>query len=256
MRITSIQLKIKDRSKEEAVEYVMGKLDDAPDSDLLMLPEVWPTGYFSFDHYEKDSEEIDGPLVERICDFAVKKNVHIMAGSFVERDGDNLYNTSLFINPSGEVVARYRKIHLFGYQSDERRLLTAGNEVVVFDTPWGKAGICVCYDLRFPEFFRKMVDEGAKFFLVASAWPHIRLEAWKLFNLARAHENLAYLFSCNCSGVSNGMQFAGHSMFVDPKGIAIASAGDDEAYVSADVDMGYVEEVRKDFSALNDRVFK
>ena len=256
MRITSIQLGMKDRSKEEAVEYVMGKLEDAPDSDLLMLPEMWPTGFFCFDQYEKDSEEIDGPLVAKITDFAVKKNTHIMTGSFVERDGDNLYNTSLFIDPAGEVVARYRKIHLFGYQSDERDLLTAGNEVVVFDTPWGKAGICVCYDLRFPEFFRKMVDMGAKFFLVASAWPHVRLEAWKLFNLVRAHENLAYLFSCNCTGASKGKQYAGHSMFVDPKGIAIASAGDDEGYVSADVNMDYVDEVRNDFSALNDRVFK
>lgn len=256
MRVTSIQLEIKDRTKEESVDYVMRKLEDAPDSDLLLLPEIWPTGYFSFDNYEKDSEELDGPLVAKIAAFAKKKGVHIMTGSFVERDGDDLYNTSLFLNPEGEVVARYRKIHLFGYQSDERRILTPGSDVVVFDTPWGKAGLSTCYDLRFPEFFRKMMEMGATIFLVPSAWPQARLEAWKLFNLARAHENLAYLFSCNCAGASSGKQFAGHSMFVDPKGIPFAAAGDDEAYVSAEVDMSYVDAVREDFSALNDRVFK
>ena len=81
------------------------------------------------------------------------------------------------IDPEGKILARYRKIHLFGYQSEEKKLLTAGKEVVVAPTPWGPAGISTCYDLRFPEFFRKMVDKGATIFLVASAWPLVRLEA-------------------------------------------------------------------------------
>lgn len=256
MRITSIQLEIQDRDKTSAIEYVLGKLDAAPESDLLLLPEIWPTGYFSFDRYKEDSEEIDGPIVTLLKERAVEKGCHIFTGSFVEREGQDLFNTSLLLSPDGEMLARYRKIHLFGYQSDERRLLTAGSEPVVVETPWGKAGLCTCYDLRFPEFFRKMVDQGAKIFLVGSAWPYPRLEAWKLFNRARAHENLAYLFSCNCSGVNRGKQFVGHSMFVDPLGTVFAAAGDGEAYVSAEVDIGRVDHVRKDFSALNDRVFK
>ncbi len=256
MRVTSIQLEIKDRSKEATLEYVLFQLDQSRGSDLILLPEIWPTGYLSFDRYAKDSEPVDGPLVQAMRRKAAEIKAHLFMGSFVERDGDGLYNTSLFLNPKGEILAKYRKIHLFGFQSDERKLLCPGKEIVVTDTPWGKVGLSTCYDLRFPEFYRKMLDLGAKYFLVTSAWPYPRLEAWTLFNKARAHENLAYLFSCNCAGIDRGRQYVGHSMFVDPLGIPIASAGDNETLLSAEVDMGLVDLARKNFTALDDRVFK
>ncbi len=101
-----------------------------------------------------------------------------------------------------------------------------------------------------------MLDEGATFFLVVSAWPKVRQDAWNLFNRARAHENLAYLFSCNCAGMDRGFRYAGHSMFVDPMGEVIEEGGEGECIVTADVDMGRVETVRKEFSALSDRVLK
>ena len=91
-------------------------------------------------------------------------------------------------------------------------------------------------------------------FLVVSAWPHARLDAWRLFNRARAHENLAFLFSCNCAGANEGTQYAGHSMFVDPLGAVLAEGGADECFVSAEVDMGLVESTRMEFPALADRV--
>jgi predicted amidohydrolase len=100
-----------------------------------------------------------------------------------------------------------------------------------------------------------MVELGATSFLVASAWPRVRLEAWSLFNRARALENLACLFSCNCAGANANMEYAGHSMLVDPLGKTIAEGGDGETYVSAEVDTGLVKAVRKDFPALEDRVF-
>jgi predicted amidohydrolase len=256
MRVTSIQLEIRDGTKEDAIAYALRKIDEAPHSDLLLLPEIWPSGYFSFDRYREDSESVDGPLVNLLKETAVSKKVHLLTGSFIERDGEELYNTSLLLDPDGKTLARYRKVHLFGYQSEERRLLAAGTEVVVADTPWGRVGLCTCYDLRFPEFFRKMLDRGVKFFLVASAWPYPRLEAWQLFNRARAHENLAYLFSCNCAGVNRGRQFLGHSMFVDPLGTVIAGGGDGPCFVSSEVDVSLVERTRKDFSALEDRVFR
>jgi predicted amidohydrolase len=101
-----------------------------------------------------------------------------------------------------------------------------------------------------------MVDKGAIFFLVASAWPMARLEAWTLFNRVRAHENLAFLFSCNCVGFDKGHQYAGHSMFVDPLGRTVAEGGEEESILSMEVDMALVDSVRREFSALNDRVFK
>ena len=256
MRVTSIQLEIKERSKEATLDHVLKKMDQASGSDLILLPEIWPTGYFSFDRYAADSEPIDGPTVQAIQKKTAELKTHVFMGSFVEKDGNRLYNTSLLLDVKGKAIARYRKIHLFGYQSDESKLLSRGEQIAVVDTPWGKTGLSTCYDLRFPEFYRKMMEQGARSFLVTSAWPYPRLEAWILFNQARAHENLAYLFSCNCAGINRGKQFAGHSMIVDPLGIAVASGGDGECLVSADVEMELVDQVRKDFSALNDRVFK
>lgn len=256
MRITSIQLEIKERSKEKALEHVLHLLEASPPSDLILLPEMWTCGYFSFDRYQRDSESLDGPVVRALREKASELSAYLLMGSIVEREEQDLFNTTLLLDPRGQAISKYRKIHLFGYHSEERRLLKPGREVAVATTPWGKAGLSTCYDLRFPEFYRKMVDEGATFFLVVSAWPKVRQEAWTLFNRARAHENLAYLFSCNCAGMDGGSQYAGHSMFVDPMGEVIAEGGDGECIVTADVDMAGVEIVRKEFSALNDRVFK
>ena len=254
MRVTSIQLGMEDRPKDETVAHALGLVNQASGSDLILLPEIWPCGFFSFDRYRSDSETLEGPTVTAFRQKARDQNAHILMGSLVEQEGQNFYNTTIFINPEGEIAARYRKIHLFGYQSDETRILTPGQEVVVIDTLWGTCGFSTCYDLRFPELFRRMVDQGARLFLVASAWPLVRLEAWKLFNRARAHENLAFLVSCNAAGFNDGKQYAGHSMIVDPLGQIVAEGSEQEELVSAEIDPGLVDTVRQDFSALDDRV--
>ena len=253
MKITSIQLAMTDQPKDKNVDHALGLIDQAPPSDLLLLPEIWPCGFFSFDRYKHDSETVDGPLVTAFKAAARKRKCHIFMGSMVERDGGHLYNSSILLNPAGEIAARYRKIHLFGYQSEETAILEPGEDVVVADTPWGKNGLSTCYDLRFPELYRRMIDQGATFFLVASAWPQVRLEAWKLFNRCRAHENLAFLISCNCAGANQGKTYAGHSMVVDPLGQVLAEGADEEEFVSAEIDPGQVDEVRQEFPFLEDR---
>lgn len=254
MKIASIQMGMKDRPKVETIQHALDLVDQASGNDLILLPEIWPCGFFSFDRYRSDSENINGPTVEAFKQKARALNAHILMGSMVENEGQNFYNTSLFINPRGEIAARYRKIHLFGYQSDEAKILTPGKEVVVTDTPWGGCGFSTCYDLRFPELFRRMLDQGARFFLVASAWPLVRMEAWRLFNRVRAHENLAFLVSCNAAGANGGRRYAGHSMIVDPLGQVVAEGGEKEELVFAEIDPALVDTVRQDFSALDDRV--
>jgi predicted amidohydrolase len=254
MIVTSIQLAMTDQPKEKNVEHALSLIDQAPPSDLILLPEIWPCGFFSFDRYERDSESIEGPIVKAFKDKARKINCYIFMGSMVENDGEQLFNTSIFLNPKGDIVAHYRKMHLFGYQSEEASILTPGRDVVVANTPWGATGFSTCYDLRFPELFRRMVDRGAKFFLVTSAWPQLRLEAWKLFNRSRAHENLAFLISCNCAGANQGKKYAGHSMIVDPLGQVVAEGSDKEEFVSARIDPKFVDTIRRDFPALEDRV--
>ena len=254
MKVTSIQLGRREISKAEVTGHALELVDQASSSDLILLPEMWPSGFFRFDRYPVDAEQIDGPVVQAFREKAAAIGRHILMGSFVERRTEGLYNTSLLIDSQGNVTAAYRKIHLFGYQSSERDLLTRGTEVVVADTPWGKVGLATCYDLRFPEQFRKMIDLGAEFFLVVSAWPAVRLEAWVLFNRVRALENLAFLISCNCAGSDAGSPYAGHSMVVDPLGNILARGGDQECVVSMEIDIDQVASVRKEFSALHDRV--
>ena len=254
MKVTSIQLERRAMSKADATAHALALVDRSAASDLILLPEMWPSGFFCFDRYPLDAEPIDGPVVKAFRDKAKAIGSHILMGSFVERDEQGLYNTSLLIDPGGNLAARYRKIHLFGYQSRERDLLTRGTEVVVVDTPWGKVGLATCYDLRFPEQFRKMVDLGAVVFLVVSAWPAARLEPWVLFNRVRAMENQAFLISSNCAGEDAESRYAGNSMVVDPLGTVLARGDETECLISADIDTDQVASVRNEFSALHDRV--
>jgi predicted amidohydrolase len=254
MRVTSIQLEIQDRPKAESLAHALSMLEQARGSDLILLPELWSTGYFSFSRYRDESESADGPLVEAIGRKARELDAFVFMGSLVERVGDRLFNTSLLIDPGGAVAARYRKMHLFGYRSEEGRLLTRGDEVVVVPTPWGRAGLSICYDLRFPELYRRMVDDGAEIFLIAAAWPAARREPWVLLNRARAMENQAFVFACNGAGTNCGVEIGGHSLLIDPLGKVLAEGTDREAIVSVEVDPGLVARTRADFPALQDRV--
>ncbi len=254
MRVTSVQLEIRDRPGEETVRHALGLLDEARGSDLILLPELWPCGYFAFDRYAEGAETLDGPTVRAMGRKARELDAWIFAGSLVERDGDRLFNTSLLLDADGRLVARYRKMHLFGYRSEERRLLCAGDEVVVAETPWGRAGLSTCYDLRFPELYRRMVDRGAEVFLVSAAWPAARVETWGLLGRARAIEDQAFLFSCNGAGTSGGVRLGGHSLLVDPTGRVLAEGGEGEALVSSEVAPGAVRAAREEFPALRDRV--
>ena len=255
MKIASIQLEMADRPKEKNVEHALAMIDQVPAADLILLPEIWTCGFFAFDRYAAESEPLNGPTVNLFRQKARARGCHIVMGSLVERDAESLFNTTVFIGPGGEILAGYRKIHLFGYQSDETKLLTPGKEIVVVDTPWGRAGFATCYDLRFPELFRRLVDRGAEIFLIPSAWPLARIDAWRLFNRARAHENLAFLISCNCAGENAGKRYGGHSMVVDPWGKVLAEGGEGGEIVTAEIDPAQVEQARKEFPVLADRVF-
>ncbi|NLW49345.1 MAG: carbon-nitrogen family hydrolase [Candidatus Brocadiaceae bacterium] len=256
MRVTAIQLQIVDRAKSETLARVLELVDGAADSDLILLPELWPSGYFSFHRYRSDAEPIDGSTVAALAERAAALRCHILMGSFIERDGPHLFNTSVLLDSEGRTAARYRKMHLFGHGSGESRLLQRGRDIVLVDLPWGRTGLSTCYDLRFPELYRRMTDDGAVFFLVASAWPMARVDAWRLFSIARAHENLAFLIACNCAGTDQGTPYAGHSLVVDPIGRVLAEAGEGEEVVSVEFDPGAVAEARAQFPALEDRVLR
>ena len=255
MRVSLLQMPADaSAASPSPAHFVRGWIDTAAGSDLIVLPEMWHPGYFAFDQYAQAAEDTPA-LLEALSETAAQVGACVHAGSLVEADGGRLYNTSVLFGPDGTELARYRKMHLFGFDSQEQRLLSSGDEVVVADTPLGRLGMAVCYDLRFPELFRRMCEHGATGFIVASAWPHPRVEAWSTLLRARAIENQAFVFACNGVGAvgSTDAALCGRSAVIDPWGITVASLGDDPGFVSTPVQLDEAHTARSRFPALVDR---
>jgi predicted amidohydrolase len=245
-----------DDSKQDRIARAEQLIDSAAGSDLILLPELWNIGWWSFDIYREGSETLHGETISRVAEKAKSVNAYILAGSIVERSGDSLYNTAVLLDPKGQIVAAYRKIHLVGYMgAREAELLKRGEEIVTVKTELGVLGFSICYDLRFPELFRKMaVNHGAEIFLFVTAWPIVRLDNFRELCHARANENLCFLVCCNSAGINQGKQHGGHSAVIDPWGVPIASAGLYESVVTAKIDTAEVYKIRESLPALNDRV--
>jgi predicted amidohydrolase len=224
-------------------------------SDLVVLPELWPLGGFAYDEWSAGAETLDGPTAELMSAAAKSAGVWLHAGSIVERDPDGpIYNTSLLFSPSGELTHTYRKIHRFGFDSGEAAAMGPGTEISVADTEFGTLGLATCYDLRFPELFRTLLDAGTEIFVVPAAWPARRREHWTLLARARAVEEQAFVLACNTAGTHGGVEQAGHSLVVDPWGEVLAEAGTAEEVLTVEFDPGTVARTRADFPVLRDRL--
>ena len=224
-------------------------------AELVVLPELWLAGAFDIPSSRDLAEPLDGPLVAAFSDIAAQENTWLHMGSFPERDTEgHTFNTSVLFAPDGSIAATYRKIHLFGFDGGEPAVMTAGGEYVVVDTPLGRTGLATCYDLRFPEQFRALLDAGAESFLITSGWPTKRIEHWRLLLRARAIENLAWVVACNGVGVQGPIELGGYSAVIDPKGSVVAEALGDETTLKADIDVVKAQEWRTAFPVLDDRV--
>ncbi|MCT4354811.1 carbon-nitrogen family hydrolase [Streptomyces sp. Je 1-79] len=223
-------------------------------ADLVVLPELWPMGAFAYESFAAESEPLRGPTYEAMAAAARDAGVWLHAGSIVEADGGALYNTSLVLSPAGELAASYRKIHRFGFDKGEAVMMAAGDELVTFALPELTVGVGTCYDLRFPELFRGLVDAGAQAFVVPAGWPARRRAHWTLLAQARAVENQAYVLACGTAGTHAGVEQAGHSIVVDPWGEVLAEAGTGEEILRVELDPAKVTATREQFPALKDRV--
>lgn len=223
-------------------------------TDLVVLPELWPVGAFASDTFAAEAEPLDGPTADAMSAAARGAGVWLHAGSIVERDPDGpLYNTSLVFDPDGELRHTYRKIHRFGFDQGEAALMAPGEEIVTVALPDTVLGLATCYDLRFPEQFRLLVDAGAQMLVVPAGWPAKRLEHWRLLARARAVESQTYVLACGTAGTHAGVELAGHSMVIDPWGDIVAEAGTGEQILTADLDPALVAKTRHDFPVLRDR---
>jgi predicted amidohydrolase len=225
-------------------------------ADLVVLPELWPVGAFAAEDFAAEAEPLkDGPTTRAMSAAARDTGVWLHAGSIVERDpGGDLFNTSLLFAPDGTLSTVYRKIHRFGFDQGEATLMAAGRHIVTARLPRTVLGLATCYDLRFPEQFRLLLDAGAQTLVVPAGWPMHRLAHWRLLVRARAVESQAYVLACGTAGTHAGVEQAGHSMIVDPWGEIVAEAGPGEQPLTADLDPGRVADIRADFPVLRDRV--
>lgn len=223
-------------------------------ADLVVLPELWPVGAFAYTAFADEAEPLQGPTHDIMAKAAAEAGVWLHAGSFVERAEDGtLYNTSLVFSPEGERAASYRKIHRFGFDKGEAVMMKAGEELVTVALPETTLGLATCYDLRFPEQFRGLIDAGAETLIVAAGWPERRRSHWTLLAQARAVENQAYVLAVGSSGTHAGVEQAGHSIVVDPWGEVLAEAGAAEEVLSVEFDPTKATTTREQFPALKDR---
>ena len=271
MRIAAVQLSYGEGADESVAERAARVADlvreHAPGHDLVVLPELWSAGGFAVSEWEERSQSLEGPdLPEALAPLreAVRGTGAVLhTGSVVERtaepgpEGRHLRNTSVVLDPEGEVVATYPKIHRFGFGGGEPRLMEAGGNLVVTDLPAPAdaltVGLSTCYDLRFPELYRAQVDLGAQMFVVPAAWPAPRVEAWRLLLRARAIEDQCFVVACNTAGEHAGIRMGGFSAVVDPWGTVLAEAGTGQEVLSVEIDPGQVDRARTDFPVLGDR---
>ncbi|MFE9448857.1 carbon-nitrogen family hydrolase [Streptomyces sp. NPDC006739] len=256
MRASLIQIAVNEgESLESRRRRVAALVGEQSGADLVVLPELWTTGAFAYEEFAAQAEPLEGPTYEAMAKAASDAGVWLHAGSIPERDPDGpLYNTSLVFSPSGELVAAYRKIHRFGFDKGEAVLMGAGGELVTVRLPQTTLGLATCYDLRFPELFRSLVDAGAETLVIPAGWPERRRAHWTLLAQARAVENQAFVLACGTAGTHAGVPQAGHSIVVDPWGEVLAQAGPGEEILTVDFDPARVAATREQFPALKDRV--
>ena len=226
---------------------------------LVVLPEVflWRGPRSA----ESDAgETVPGPATERLGALAAELGIHLQAGSLAERiDGERrCFNTALFFGPDGRLLGRYRKIHLFDVElpgqvsARESETRMPGDEAVVVPTSLGVVGLSICYDLRFPELYRRLVRAGAEIVCVPSAFTFPTGAAhWETLVRARAIENQVYVVAPDQTGSSpNGWRDYGGSMIVDPWGTVIARAGEGEDVIVAPIRRSFLERVRLELPSL------
>lgn len=233
----------------------------AQGAKLVVLPEV-----FNWRGPLKQmtaAEPIPGPTSNLMANLARELGIYLLAGSILEfvADGNKAYNTSLFFNPQGTLLAKYRKIHLFdvdvtdGVAVLESEARLAGGEVVVAETEFCPVGLTICYDLRFPELYRRLVERGAQIIFVPSAFTSFTGQAhWEPLLRARAIENQVYIIAPDQVGhTPNSIPSYGHSMIVDPWGRILAEASDGPDVICAEIDLAYLAKVRSELPALSHR---
>lgn len=259
VQLTSTEDVAKNLSRAEA----LCEKAAARGAKLIALPENF--AFLSESEAAPPAESLQepGPIVKFGREMSKKLSAYLLLGSMPEKipGEDRVYNTSLLFDPQGQMVSRYRKIHLFdvtvaGRDYKESLRVAAGGTPVVAETPFGGLGLSICYDMRFPELYRALSAKGAKMISVPAAFTLMTgKDHWEVLLRARAIENQAYVIAPAQSGKHGNWRMSyGHSMIIDPWGLVIARAQDGEGIAVAELDFDIQEKIRSELPALRHRV--
>ena len=262
IKIAAIQMSTV-ADKMENVRTVKAYLEKIKDEnpDFVILPEMFCCPYQT-ENFPIYAEKEGGPVWQQLSGYAKQYGIYLIGGSMPEKDAEgNVYNTSYIFDREGKQIGKHRKVHLFdidikgGQTFKESDTLTAGDSDTVFDTEFGKIGVMLCFDIRFPELSRMMVNDGARIVFVPAAFNMTTGPAhWELSFRTRALDNQIYMVGCApARDVSAGYISWGHSIVTDPWGRVTGMLDENEGILLAELDMDYEEQVREELPLLKSR---
>ena len=237
------------------------KIDDiSAFSDIVVLPEMFICPYQN-DYFLSFAQHIDQHTVlQKLSESAKKNNIFLFAGSIPEQDNDKIYNTCFVFDNRGTIIAKHRKIHLFDVNFDSIRfkesdVLSSGDSITIVETPYGKIGVAICFDLRFPEIFRMMIDAGAKMFIIPASFNTTTGPLhWELLLRTRAVDNVCFMISCATAfSPDSSYPSYGHSMIINPQGIILQEADNKQQIITQKIDLNDVITARSQMPVLQSR---
>jgi len=254
MKISCIQMDMRLGESEwnfARAEELVRKTAKEEQSDVILLPETWNTGFFPQD-LSKCADEHGSRTKEVFGALAKELNVNIVAGSVANKKDDGYYNTAFVFDRTGACIAEYDKIHAFTPMG-EHETFRQGDHISLFELEGRRCGIIICYDIRFPELIRTLTVQGVDILFVVSQWPDKRTMHLQVLSRARAIENQMFLALCNSCGKAGETQYGGHSAIIDPWGETLAQAGAGEEVISAEADFSVIEGIRSSINVFRDR---
>lgn len=242
------QLRAVDINLQKMKSWVTEVMAQAPQTDLIVFPELANTGYECGEDFMRLAEVADAsPSLKAMAECAKNHDVMIVVG-FAERDPNHpgvLYNSAALIGRDGSTIGVYRKVHPF---DSEKRYFTAGSDYPVFDTPIGRLAMMICWDTAFPEVARSYALQGAQILIIPTNWEKPYQDDWDLITRARAFDNTVYVVSANRIGPDETLDWFGHSNIIDPVGRPIAQLNEEvEGFITAALDLDWPRQLRASY---------
>ena len=255
------QMNVVDDKEENLKKASLMIASASKKADIIVLPEMFNCPYSNDKFIEYGENEKDSRTLNKISLLACENNVYILAGSIPEKEEDKLFNTSYLFDRQGKIIAKHRKMHLFDIDVKDKitfkesDVLTAGNDFTLADTEFGKIGIGICYDIRFPELARILVENGALILFYPGAFNMTTGPAhWELLFRSRALDNQVF-----CVGVAPALNkdasyhSYGHSIITNPWGEVLAEADEKEDIIFSEIDLSEIKKVREELPLLKNK---